>query len=244
MRWRRSTSRNLLPGISEEEFLRTAREYVASAFPNPDRVGCPGRHRLKALARRELPQDAEWAAVDHVAGCSDCFAEFQGIRKASKRERMTVAGALAGVALATIVVFANLFIRHQVGPPLPHAVNSGATAVEEVPKQLIDLRPFESTRGDSPNGGQQQAHPITLRRGELRLVIQLPIGSEEGPYLIRVLDSSGAPRLEVAGAATLQNYVTTLDTSVDLSQLSPGRFRLVVRRAGRSSMISCPIEVR
>ena len=48
-----SEPENIVPGVSEERFLRAASKYARSAYPNPDRIGCPERSTLEAIARRK-----------------------------------------------------------------------------------------------------------------------------------------------------------------------------------------------
>jgi len=55
-------------GISEEKLIRAGRSTSASAFPNPDRVGCPGHQRLAILARQTSPPDQTMLTIDDVLG--------------------------------------------------------------------------------------------------------------------------------------------------------------------------------
>ena len=52
------------------------RQFFLEAFPNPQRIDCPGEEIIMALAGEELPPDHP--ACLHVASCSECFAEFTG----------------------------------------------------------------------------------------------------------------------------------------------------------------------
>src|SRR2546429_5552485 len=101
MRWRKYASDDIVPGVSEEKLIRAGRDYVASAFPNPERVGCPGHQRLAILARQSSPPDQN--DVDHLMTCSDCFVEFHALRKAWKQRRAAAIGALIAAAVALIV---------------------------------------------------------------------------------------------------------------------------------------------
>jgi len=115
-----------------------------------------------------------------------------------------------------------------------------ARAVPE--KRILDLRPYDSTRGDQErNRGKG---PLALERVVFDLTIQLPLGMAEGKYLFDLVDSSGVQRLEASGEATIIDYVTTARTTFDLRGFSPGPFTLAVRRVNRSVLISCPIEIR
>jgi hypothetical protein len=52
------------------------RQFFLEAFPNPQRIDCPGEEVILALAADRLPPDDP--ACLHVASCSECFAEFTG----------------------------------------------------------------------------------------------------------------------------------------------------------------------
>lgn len=52
----------------------------SSANPNPDRVGCPSRDVLLALAERRL--DIDDPAYDHLGACSPCYREFRALQPA------------------------------------------------------------------------------------------------------------------------------------------------------------------
>lgn len=55
-----------------------AREYYASDFPNPDRIGCPSADALRRVsASRDLPDDA---TREHLLSCSPCLIEFRRFR--------------------------------------------------------------------------------------------------------------------------------------------------------------------
>jgi hypothetical protein len=57
----------------------------AGANPNPERVGCPPRDVLVALARRERPIDDP--AYDHLSECSPCYREVRAMQQAAGERR-------------------------------------------------------------------------------------------------------------------------------------------------------------
>ena len=65
-------------GVLQEAVLRN--------YPNPDRVGCPGRAALEELARManriEALDTPHWK---HVTHCSPCYAEYLEIVKPLRR---------------------------------------------------------------------------------------------------------------------------------------------------------------
>jgi hypothetical protein len=229
----------LLPGITEEEFLGAAREYIKAAYPNPDRKGCPGRNRLTILARRKQPPLNE--ELDHIATCSPCFVEYHAIRKAWKRTHALVVR-IAVAAAATAAVFSGfLFFRHHPTfvPHLP--ADSAEIAKGTRQKRTIDLRSYEKVRGES--APQRSASPVTFERSNLDLTIQLPIGSEEGRYAFDLFNSNGVLQFEVLGDAVIKDYITTAQVPFDLRNLAPGRFTLTIRRTTRFAATSYPVEI-
>ena len=61
-------------------------ELLLTAYPNPERKGCPGREVLESLANQQRDEsDPNWY---HIWHCSPCFAEFKALRDARwERER-------------------------------------------------------------------------------------------------------------------------------------------------------------
>src|SRR5262245_44487758 len=76
-------------------------ELFGRGYPNPDRVGCPPREVLIALARRERPTGDP--AYDHIQEGSPCYLEGRAIQEADalrQRRRILTWAAAAVVALA------------------------------------------------------------------------------------------------------------------------------------------------
>ena len=225
------------PGVSEKRFLRAARHYVEGAYPNPDRVGCPGWLRLEGLAHRECPPMGHMDDIEHIATCSPCFIEYQAIRKKWKRSRLIFHW---GRAVAVILVFASLSMltRHFLaGSKVPIETAGGPTR-----ESMIDLRPYETLRGD---GSQRPSPgPLILEQAKLNLRVLLPIGSVEGRYVFKLLDSSGAPQIETAGDGVIRDGITTVQAPFDLRSLRRGTFTLTVRRAVAFATAAYPAEIR
>jgi hypothetical protein len=65
---------------SEKDLIDAFENLVHRDFPNPERVGCPGREVLAQLAR--LPSDIEPShLLAHVRKCASCFDELKDLRK-------------------------------------------------------------------------------------------------------------------------------------------------------------------
>ena len=240
MRWRKSASNDIVPGVSEERLVQAGRDYATSAFPNPDRIGCPGRERLETLARRTAMPDGD--DIDHLVTCSPCFIEYQTILKASKQERAVIIGTLVAAALA-LIVFSGVVISRRLAAPITPA-KQPVEAQKQVLKAVIDLRPFEQVRGDSPSDARSRLSLPVLDRANLLVTIQLPTGSPEGQYFFQLVDSSGSPRVETSGNAVIKDFVTTVEAQFDLREIPAGRFTLTVRRTVALGSASYAVEVR
>jgi len=57
-------------------------EVLSHANPNPDRVGCPPKDTLIALARKALPLDH--SAYEHLTRCSPCYVEVRFLRQSMR----------------------------------------------------------------------------------------------------------------------------------------------------------------
>lgn len=228
---------DIVPGVSEERFLRAARRYVEAAYPNPDRFGCPERQRLEGLARRNCSPAEHMDDIEHIATCSPCFGEYQAIKKALKRRQVML---YWGGAVAVILVLAIMPVvtRHFLaGPKVPIETASGAAR-----EGTIDLRPYETLRGDGSR--PRNRGPLILERAKLNVRLLLPIGSVEGRYVFELLDSTGAPRFETAGDGVIRDGITTVQAPFDLRSLRQGMFTLTVRRAAAFATASYPAEIR
>ena len=243
MRWRKSASDDIVPGVSEEKLIHAVRDYVSSAFPNPDRVGCPGSKRLDAFARQTSALDE--SDLDHLMTCSACFVEYHAILKAWKQKRAATIGTLIAAALA-LIVFSGVVIsrHHPETPPIMPGKQPVEVAQESIRTALIDLRPFEKIRGEAANSPRNSLSPPVLDRAKLLVSILLPTGSPEGQYVFQLLDSNGSPVAETSGNAAIKNYVTTAEAPFDLRAVSAGHFTLTVRRAVEVASAAYTVEVR
>ena len=171
---------------------------------------------------------------------------FRGVRRDSDsvaaKARQDPCG---GRGLAVAVSAGVFFLNHRTAVVYTQPATKGVeVASAEIRKQVLDLRPFETFRGVTPNEAQSVAQPPILDRANLLLTVQLPIGSYEGRYLFTVVDSDQKARLETPAIAVMRDHVTTAEVRADLRSLPPGRFTLQVRRDGAFATTSYPIEVR
>jgi hypothetical protein len=194
--------------------LDILRQGLATEFPNPERIGCPGNALLKGIAQGKVSLTEAEPWLDHLGSCSPCFQEFKEFRRQSAIQRRRV---LIWVATAAVVLFAVggwLWVRAR------HSVESTETAV-------LDLRERSVARGQNPSDSVQA--PLEIPRSTKHLVLDLPIGSKEGPYDVGLLTETGDEILRATGIADLHDHVTGLRVEVDLSSIRPGEYSLGVR---------------
>ena len=227
--------------IDEELFLRAARAYALKRFPNPDRKGCPTTAEIGAMARREVTFTSIGARAEHLATCSPCFSEYLAVRERWKRRRRQTIAILATAAGLAAAVIGVISVREPVPVRLPNPppVAEQRRPDAELRSATLDLRPLDATRGE-PN--ISTAAPL-LAKANLRLTILLPTGSDEGNYEFQIRDGRGSPRIQGAGIAVIRNYMTTIETALDLRPLNPGQFTWAIRRTGETSWRTYPLKV-
>ena len=214
------------PEIQYERLKKQLQDAILRDYPNPERTGCPGDAVVTELAARPLDEDVEadphW---HHLTHCSECYREYLGYRTVG-RERTNAAKIRVAWAVAAAVVIAAglaLFLVKRGQAPEP-----GPPAVARVFRpRLVDLEGRAMTRSEE---GKQETKPILLGREPEELTIRLPFGSRAGTYEIQFLKDADHPLLSLTGEAAIRDGATTLTTRVDLSQYSPGRYFIGVRR--------------
>ena len=234
---------NPIPAIDEGRLIRAAAEYIESAYPNPDRIGCPSRGELGNIVRGKGSVSDILAGLDHVTSCSPCFAEYRIIRNARKRKRTAGIAAFVITVAAMIAIFGILLYR---GERREFSSQPSTKSVEVASGRrelTIDLRSYTGTRGGAPSTGHPR-HTLTLPRANLSLTFQLPVGSREGRYHFELLDSNGAMSVETSGNARNRDYVMTVETAFDLRSLPPGRFTLIMRPDDGTDGTPFPVEVQ
>ena len=197
--------------------LDILRRGLATEFPNPERIGCPGSSLLKGIAQGKVSLTEADPWLDHLGSCSPCFKEFKEFRRQSTNQRRRV---LTLMATAVVLLFALggwLSVRAR------HSVHATETAV-------LDLRERSVTRGQNPS--DKGRAPLEIPRTAKHLVLDLPIGSKEGPYDVGLITNTGEELLRATGPAELRDHITRLRVDVDLSSIRPGTYSLGVRQDG------------
>ena len=225
------------PRISEERFLHAARQYVSSAYPNPERIACPGRECLEILARRGRAATAE--EVEHITTCSPCFLEYSAVRLEWKRRGLLrMAASIAAVLIVVAISLVLISIRNSTISKAP-APTTMAEASSDV-----DMRPFSPTRGDSNNSQQSEKYAAILSRARSRLNVILPLGADEGDYEVRLMDNDLHAVIASGKApASFVDHTVRLSITFDLTKVSPGSYVIASRRGGGGWMTS-PVLIR
>jgi hypothetical protein len=214
------------------QFKHDIDEVFSRANPNPDRIGCPPRDTLVRLARRQQPIGDP--AYEHLAKCSPCYREFRSLQEvagvsAAASRTANRAWMLAAAAALVVVTAGTWWLTRDES-------NLAAPQVASAPARTslraeLDLRKFAVLRSEQSTDRQE---PVVVPTGVVELTLLLPVGSEPGPYDVQLLDSNLRSQSEATGAATIENFVTTIRVQLNLQNLAPGRYQLAVRRQGDS----------
>jgi len=214
-------------------------ELFARANANPTRVGCPTRDILIGLAHKRRPISDP--AYEHLAKCSACYREFRGFQQTTHRTPLRRAAWVAAAAAVIIIVAgAGWFLSPSRGErgTLPQPSVQESQVAEQ--RTEVDLRKYSVTRNEQQ---KRETGPVSLARARSNLRILLPVGSEPGAYEVQVLDSGLRSQASASGEAAIRDYVTTLQTTIDLRTLSPGAYQLALRRHGEDWRLF-PAEVK
>jgi hypothetical protein len=195
--------------------LDILRQGLATEFPNPERIGCPGNSLLKGIAEGKVSLTEAEPWLDHLGSCSPCFQEFKEFRRQAVIQRRRVLTWVVTAAVLLVAVGGWLWVR-------------GRTSVETNDTAVLDLRERSVARGQS--SAETGQVPLEIPRSARHLILDLPIGSKEGPYDIGLLTEAGDQILRATGMAALHDHIIDLQVDVDLSSVRPGTYSLGVRK--------------
>jgi hypothetical protein len=209
--------------LTKREGKRLIRAYqrlvLGGEFPNPNRAGCPGNEILRAMAFRKHDEERVLDWTEHLGTCSPCFSEYFEFRKQAEWRRNA---AYIGVAAAVLVVLSFAWWGWRSSHPEVITAHSQVVA---------DLRNRLTLRGDQ--GTEPGTGPLVFKRGIDEVSIYLPEGSRAGTYEVAVLrEDLGEPLVSRTSQATLEKDMTVLNTTLDLSRASSGRYLLGIRLPG------------
>jgi hypothetical protein len=212
----------------ESRLLRVAIQVIHSDFPNPDRLGCPGRDALRAIERRRLSFPEAEDVVDHIATCAACFDEYTSNRR---RHRLHVVRAVLACSISLVLAIA---VWWRVNPTLFSVRRTPAvSSANPTLAVTLDLRKRTVERSGQSHlpEGVAISH---LRRALLALTIKLPIGVEDGVYSVQVRDRMDQTIVEAVGTAKWDGSAEVLTTTIDLRGLRGDDYLLAIGGNGSS----------
>jgi hypothetical protein len=213
-------------------------QLLLTAYPNPERNGCPGRLALEKLSAERDPKSEAWY---HVRHCSPCFSEFKELRNARwKREHVRAQHMKKRAWLATAAGLALI------------AAGGGAIWIKEhhgvVQGPLTTEITLDLSEADTQRGADRH-HTVTLPtvpRAKDMVRIILPRFSDEGEYSVAVLKSETS-RIAVAMAQASTRRTgdrLVLSSTLDLSKASPGQYLLATRSGTADQIYFYPLRIQ
>jgi hypothetical protein len=210
------------PAAKFDRLKKQLQDAILRDYPNPERRGCPGDAVLRELGARPMDRpvedDPHW---HHITHCSECYGEFLAfnneVRQRAKVRKVRLGWALAGVAAALSV---GVLVGLYQGGVFPKRPQNAELAYV---KKTVDIPSM--TR--SPDGAEPK--PIMLERQPEELTIQLPLGSKAGAYELQ-LKRNDETVVSAASNAEIHNGTTAFTVKLDLSNLRPGNYSIVVRQ--------------
>lgn len=242
----------------EQDFLECARSYLAEAFPNPEREGCPPDEKLRILASR--PMHSEACVSDHLTCCSPCFNAYMAhlsherakevqsyrIERATWIRRSLIAAGIAAILMIAIYMFFPRRNGEVTVAPHRSVPSGGVVSPHQVPAiamyvpVLVDLSNASPVRGldqSRISPAPQLIPPTPL----IDLTLQLPLGSEDRRYWVR-LSSNKHVVWSGSARAHLENGQTRVHIHADFTAVPPGTYNLVVVSNG--SRLRTPVTVK
>lgn len=211
--------------------LSALKEAYATAYPNPDRIGCPGTPVLQDVARGRIDPGPQDPLLHHLTHCSPCFRELLTYRdqlraERTSRKRRTTWRLTAAIAAVLMVAIALWY--QQLGSRSGGSTPDGSRLV-------ADLRDRSPLRGEVGPMGEPES-PLRWTRSKGTLLMYLPRGSDDGLYELQLRRATDNDRLlrSWSGTAQITQGITVLETEVDIRDLEEGNYVLAVRQPGRS----------
>jgi len=218
---------NLFSGREDQRVFEAGRRYFSTAFPNPNRVGCPGTEVLRDIAFRKVDRSTAKQWHTHLMQCSPCFVEYVAFRDQARRLHMM---RRVATAAAIAIVCVGLWFAYRAGIFHPsRTVQVAHGKITYLPKHanLRDLAPLRGAEG-------KPLPPLEFARDYVDLTLDLPIGNEPGQYDVEIAEQLDQPLVTATGTASLMNGVAELEVKLNLITLHPGLYYLAVRQPGQS----------
>lgn len=210
------------PESKFDRLKKQLQDSILRDYPNPERKGCPSGGVLRELAERPLDRAVEddpyW---QHITHCSECYRDFlafnNAFRQKAKARRVRVGWS---VAVAAIVILIAVLVGTRQGLLFQNRPQSA---------ELVWVKRTVVVPSANRSADSAEQKPIYLERLPLELTVELPIGSKAGAYELQLKMNDRAV-VSTGGSAEIQNGTTAFATRVNLSQLQPGSYSMVIRQ--------------
>ena len=207
---------------------RLVQQAFLDAFPNPDRIGCPGHDLIRAIARKKI--DSDESVRRHMRSCSPCSQDLLTFRHQWRRVKITRFAFLA--AAATVLIVFGIYWRRTIS----HTPSSQSNLIAGN-KQTLHLETGTLDFYDSFRRGTGNTAPgtvQTVRSSARLLVVILPMASPPGEYEVQIRNGSDdgkTIKLVRATASNNANGRTTVQFDLG-APLLPGSYGVAFRPQG------------
>ena len=214
------------PHRGEARLVRAASDAVQRSYANADRMDCPSSEAIEAVVVRRFSHPDFDDTVDHIAMCAPCL-EVYNRRRQRHRFRQR-SGWAAGFAALLLLGLVWTYLNREHRPEHEVAKRTPTPPVVAT----LDYSSWTTERSASPSAPKRETPKVA--RARLALTLLLPIGTEDGPYTVRVLSASGEVVAEASGVARWTGKAERLDINLDLSWLPSAAYTLTIQSSGMS----------
>ena len=246
-------------------------DFLLEAFPNPERKGCPDEKTLRAFAEDRLPPGNP--TLQHIASCSECYAEYRHYRQDWKEASSNEHGAKpvrmneptpasnpkrpgafvpsegwkahpwALAAGLLIVLGSGLFVAKQYHAP-PSAGAPVASSGRPVTAN-VDLFNAVTVRGGGNEDAPMPLEEVSLPSSIVNLHVTLPRFSESGPYGIVVAKDRAGTNVIARGLGNAVDVdgKVSVMVTLDLRNATPGMYFLATVRGSDNGTYYYPLKV-
>jgi hypothetical protein len=209
----------------ERDVLSALGRGLREEFPNPERVGCPDRDVISAIAGHRMPLPEAQKYLDHLGACSPCYRDFLELQRKYRQHRARMIFAAAASVLIVVGLATWAVLRQQ---------------NKQIASAVVDLRDRSIARGTEPSLSER---PLEISRVVSRLEIYLPLGSGDGAYDVRVTTRRGETIFAGTSEAVVSGGITHLQVEADFSASKPGLYDLQLRKRG-AEWASYPLKIK
>jgi hypothetical protein len=215
------------PRRAESRLVKALSDSIKEKGANPDHIDCPDSDTIQAIASRRLSHPNFDDTVDHIAMCAPCLEEYNHRRREYRirRRRPWVVGF---AALLVLGIFWTYHLSRQRSPKDQFAQGTRPILLAAT----LDYSDWTAERSSSPSPSKRETPRVA--RGRLALTLILPIGTEDGPYTVRLRSASGEIVAQANGIVTWTGGAEKLVTNLDLTPLSAGAYYISVQSADAS----------